>query len=128
LKLDDLSGVPLPKRVIDIGGDGSKPICLVSSENLKARYATLSHCWGPKETHPLRTQIKNLSQFLVAIPSEALPKTFQDAIIITREVGLRYLWIDSLCIVQDDIADWTQQAAVMGDIPQFVPNYYSCTL
>ncbi|KAF8911150.1 heterokaryon incompatibility protein-domain-containing protein [Gymnopilus junonius] len=45
-----------------------------------------------------------------------MPKTFQDAVAITRGLGLRYIWIDSLCIIQQDKADWEQQSAVMADI------------
>lgn len=45
-----------------------------------------------------------------------MPKTFRDAVIVTRAVGLRYLWIDSLCIIQDDSNDWEVQSALMGRI------------
>ncbi|KAI9732177.1 MAG: hypothetical protein M1834_004274 [Cirrosporium novae-zelandiae] len=45
-----------------------------------------------------------------------MPANFRDAIIITRKLGLRYLWIDSLCIIQDSRSDWEQQSAVMGSI------------
>jgi hypothetical protein len=47
---------------------------------------------------------------------EELPRIFQDAITITRRVGLRHVWIDSLCIVQDDIKDWQEQSAQMASI------------
>ncbi|KAF2113242.1 heterokaryon incompatibility protein-domain-containing protein [Lophiotrema nucula] len=46
----------------------------------------------------------------------SLPRTFQDAVFITRKLGLKYLWIDSRCILQDDDADWDLQLAQMGDI------------
>lgn len=47
-----------------------------------------------------------------------LPPLFQDAIIITRQLGLRYLWIDSLCIIQDSLRDWETEAAKMASIYQ----------
>ncbi|PMD19341.1 heterokaryon incompatibility, partial [Hyaloscypha hepaticicola] len=45
-----------------------------------------------------------------------LPKTFQDAVLITRDLGVRYLWIDSLCIIQDSDEDWEQEAARMSEV------------
>jgi hypothetical protein len=50
------------------------------------------------------------------IPWDELPKTFRDAIIISRNLGIEYMWIDSLCIVQDDPRDWELEAAKMGEI------------
>lgn len=53
---------------------------------------------------------------LQQIPSAALPKTFQDAIEIARYLGFGYIWIDSLCIIQDDSKDWESKAALMSDV------------
>jgi hypothetical protein len=53
-----------------------------------------------------------------------LSRTFQDAVRITRELGERYLWIDSLCIIQDDEDDWAREAALMAEVYR---NSY-CTL
>jgi hypothetical protein len=47
---------------------------------------------------------------------DMLPKTFQDAIIISRSIGIRYIWIDSICIVQDSPEDWEKESARMADI------------
>jgi hypothetical protein len=47
---------------------------------------------------------------------KSLPKTFQNAITVTRMLGIRYLWIDSLCIIQDDVKDWEEQSAITGGI------------
>lgn len=48
------------------------------------------------------------------IPWDKLPSTFQDAITVTRRLGIAYIWIDSLCIVQDDAQDWEREAAKMA--------------
>ncbi|TVY38125.1 Dehydrogenase [Lachnellula subtilissima] len=103
----------LPTRLIDVG---STPIRLVQSSDLttKPRYATLSHCWGTQNFHKL--QQGNLEEFMSAIPEEHLTKTFQDAIYITRSLGLRYLWIDSLCIIQLCDMDWRSESALMSSI------------
>jgi hypothetical protein len=81
------------------------------------RYLTLSHCWGSGlHTCLLKT---NLSAFTaVPSPATALPKTYQDAMSVTIFLGFRYLWIDSLCIIQDDTDDWKEQSAEMGHVYQ----------
>jgi hypothetical protein len=65
---------------------------------------------------PLRLTIKTLPKFLEAIPVEDLPQTFWDAIVIVSRLGYRFIWIDSLCIIQDSKEDWDEQVAIMGDI------------
>jgi hypothetical protein len=77
-------------------------------------YCTLSHCWGRRQ--PVRLTRGLLRSFQHHIPFETLPKTFADAIQITLNLGLSYLWIDSLCICQDDQDDWLAESAKMGDI------------
>jgi hypothetical protein len=57
-----------------------------------------------------------LESFKLSIPWHELSSTFQDAIQITKHFGLRYLWIDSLCIIQDSITDWEQESAMMGRV------------
>ncbi|MBE3044755.1 HET domain-containing protein, partial [Candidatus Bathyarchaeota archaeon] len=81
---------------------------------MRAHYAALSHCWdGPIAT--VLTQ-DALSSFQARLPWDALAANFQDAILITRGLGLRYLWVDSLCIIQDRRHDWTIESGKMGDI------------
>ena len=65
---------------------------------------------------PLLAKRKNLDTLLQDIPFEKLSKTFHDAIVATRRLGFQYIWIDSLCILQDDDDDWVSEAAHMGSI------------
>ena len=105
----------LPARVIEIKGDRDvNHVRLVETNGVNANYVTLSHCWGPQENRPLTTTKGNLQEHLAGISWEILPKSFQDAVIITREVGFRYLWIDALCILQDDVDDWHRESNSMG--------------
>lgn len=67
---------------------------------------------------PLKTTRDTLGMWKKSIPWSAIPKTFSDAIFITRRIGVRYLWIDSLCIIQDDERDWMVESAKMCDIYQ----------
>lgn len=65
---------------------------------------------------PLRTLTANLSSHLEDIPGSALPRVFQDALTVVRALGLSYIWIDSLCIVQDDRDDWARESRMMGRV------------
>ena len=105
----------LPTRVIYVGNSrDDQELRLVIPHNMKAQYICLSHCWG--QTQHLTTTTMNLSERLGRIPWESIPKTFQDAIEFTRRLKIKYLWIDSLCIVQDDILDWEAESAAMASI------------
>jgi len=104
----------LPTRVIDIGLSRNEEPRLIEGAGHNAEYVTLSHCWG--KVKQLMTTSSNLEAHLTAIPVASLPKTFQDAVAATRELGFRYLWIDSLCIVQDSAEDWEIECTKMADI------------
>ncbi|EAT90787.2 hypothetical protein SNOG_01138 [Parastagonospora nodorum SN15] len=80
-------------------------------------WACLSHCWGGEQ--PLQTTRDSLTRHQNVIYWRDLPRTFQDAVFVTRAFGIPYLWIDSLCIVQDDLDDWQVQSAKMADIYQY---------
>ena len=77
-------------------------------------YVTLSHCWGHASF--LKLTSSNLSDLREGFSIHQLPRTFRDAIIITQRLGVRYLWIDSLCIIQDLKEDWLQEGGRMADV------------
>ena len=105
----------LPSRVINVGpADGTKQPFLYNSRGETRNYATLSYCWG--ENQPMTTTRATLRQREAGIDFWELPKTFQDAIFTTRRLGLTYLWIDALCIIQDDKTDWQKESAKMASI------------
>ncbi|KAF2690603.1 HET-domain-containing protein [Lentithecium fluviatile CBS 122367] len=108
----------LPTRVIDVGGKGSSSCCLVLGEDKRENYATLSHCWGDSSSRPLLTTDETLTMRQRGIKDEELPKTFLDAVQVCRELGIGYLWIDSLCIIQQQSSqeDWAEEAPRMGDV------------
>lgn len=102
----------LPRRVIDVGpSDGSRAPYLLLTNGSYGSYVVLSHCWGTYQ--PFVTKKSTLESNMKYISMLSLPKTFRDAVYITRGLGIRYLWIDSLCIVQDDTADWESESANM---------------
>lgn len=107
----------LPSRVLSIKDDAGRiSVKLVKNDGLSGRYCALSHCWGPEDKRPLRTLLGNITDHLASIPWNKLPATFQDAITLTRDLNIEYLWIDSLCIVQDDKKDWVNESKKMASV------------
>lgn len=80
----------------------------------RARYTTLSHRWGTEEPFALTQEC--MEQMTRDIPWASIPRTFQDAVKITRELGVDYVWIDSLCIIQDDREDWRRESVQMAAV------------
>jgi hypothetical protein len=77
-----------------------------------APYAALSYCWGD-DGQPVKTTSGNIHQHLTRLNYTDLPRTIQDAIIVTCKLGIRYLWIDSLCIMQNDNRDKSYEISQM---------------
>ncbi|MCJ1311808.1 hypothetical protein MMC25_005481 [Agyrium rufum] len=100
----------MPTRVLDVGGHSST-LRLVITDGLKADWVALSHCWGT--TARFVTTKGNIDDYAQHLNLTDLPPTFQDAINVTRTLGYKYLWIDSLCIIQDSHGDWTREAGQM---------------
>lgn len=86
----------------------------VSPDEDDLEYLTLSHCWAKAPLLTLRRE--NYDSFLESIPIADFPQTFRDAVDITLRLGYQALWIDALCIIQDDSKDWKAEALNMGYI------------
>lgn len=108
----------LPYRVLDLGfREIPQNIFLSVGEDRVGSYAALSYCWGkPGSQRNYLTKKENLELQQKAVDESTFPKTFTDAVVVCRHLGIRYLWIDSLCIVQDCKSDWQTQSGRMGDI------------
>ncbi|KAH6676771.1 heterokaryon incompatibility protein-domain-containing protein, partial [Halenospora varia] len=104
----------MPTRLIDVGD--SKTSCLRLTEDCKSTddYIALSHCWGNSQICKLTTL--NIGARLFRIDIEEFPRSFRNAVEITRRLKIRYLWIDSLCIIQDDAEDWAHESSMMGHV------------
>jgi hypothetical protein len=92
----------LPRRVIDVGRGNlrAKPYLHISTAGQIGKWVALSHCWG--ENNNYKTTKLSLPLRIRELEWRELPKTYQDAIEVTQALGYQYLWIDSLCIIQDD--------------------------
>ncbi|KAI5921040.1 heterokaryon incompatibility protein-domain-containing protein [Camillea tinctor] len=112
----------MPTRLVDVGHN----LRLVDSVSIKpSKYVALSHCWGPLEQNQKFCTYKNtMGTLKQCIEFSELPPMFRDAITVTRGLGIEYIWIDSLCIIQDDENDWERESSKMEQV--FSTAY--CTL
>ena len=110
---------PRAARILEVLTEGGQQVLrLVSTDSFDqqdVKYAALTHCWGGVDIDA-KTTVTNVDQYFTAIDVETLPKTFKEAIRIARALKLRYLWIDSLCIVQQYLPDWERESAKMAAI------------
>lgn len=104
----------LPDRLIDVRQNATK---LVSKEHIAtgSTYAALSYCWGSWNDQ-LKTTRGTIRDMTTEILDENMTPVLYDAVQLTRKLGIPYLWIDALCILQDDDKDWNQNAANMHKI------------
>ncbi|PTD04174.1 hypothetical protein FCULG_00000034 [Fusarium culmorum] len=117
----------VPTRLIDVGTENSSQpprLCLPRKDQScgNIEYAALSYAWGlVNNSHSSRTTASNLEEMLRGLPFSQLPKTIQDAIVFTRKLGFRYLWVDALRILQSEgphdashQQDWSHEATRFG--------------
>lgn len=99
-----------PNRLLEIRVDSLRLI-ETESEAPTGLYVTPSHCWGKARMLTLKGD--NLDGLRQSIPVSHLPKTFREAVKITKRLNINYIWIDSLCIIQDSEDDWLKEASLM---------------
>jgi hypothetical protein len=111
-----------PTRLLDLGSsaghDSRTSVRLIETRDARPTgpYVTLSHCWGDAAILKLEKEL--LTQFKEGISIKQLPRTFVDAIAVARYLQVRYIWIDSLTIIQDDGEDWVRESVSMGQVYQ----------
>ncbi|KAI1284524.1 heterokaryon incompatibility protein-domain-containing protein [Xylaria sp. FL0933] len=113
----------VPERLIDV----QEPIPrLVSGADVtavgtgvqKPTYVALSYCWGPAEDSrcQLKTTTLSIGQRQTAITDAEMTEVLRDSVAVTRALSIPYLWVDALCILQDDISDWERQCVNMAEL------------
>ncbi|KAF2745082.1 HET-domain-containing protein, partial [Sporormia fimetaria CBS 119925] len=120
----------LPTRLLEIAATegaerkpyGIRMIYTTGTNKVRGPYCTLSYCWGNARSIQLTGATEE--SLLSGVAFEELPKTFADAVTATAILGIRYLWIDSLCIFQDDPSDWAREASLM----EKVYSYSQCNI
>lgn len=111
----------LPERLVDVGVPSLR---LVDRNNITAgsakrpQYCALSYCWGPLEDAETQTKTttENLDRHLESLDFDALSPVLKDAVTTARTLSIPYLWVDSLCILQDDVSDWRRQCSQMNNV------------
>ena len=78
------------------------------------KYIALSYCWG--DGNRFRATKSNISELLQEMDEEELPATIRDAIEVARYLRVQYIWVDALCIIQDDTQDWIRESAHMAAV------------
>jgi hypothetical protein len=116
----------MPTRVVDVGRSENQEPRLVLTADLNradphsnitaSRYLAVSHCWGSTMPPTATTTLSTIAEHLQTIPMTGLTRTFTDCIGIARRMQVQYLWIDSLCIIQDSREDWEREAAQMASV------------
>ena len=100
--------------MLDVGRGQDNQIRLVqSSTNIFEPYIALSYCWG-HDGAMIKTEKRNRESFESGISILTLPIVFQECISLSRSLGIRYVWIDALCIIQDDREDWERESSMMS--------------
>jgi hypothetical protein len=118
----------LPTRLVNVGAqDGDDARLVITAELIKTqgsggnhgiKYATLSYCWGPEEDakQQVKTTKDNIFLHLKVMPLTEMSPVVKDAILVCRAVGIQYIWIDALCILQGDLKDWDNESEIMGKV------------
>lgn len=99
-----------PSRLLEIGPNDTARVVVTSQV---VPYVCLSYCWGGDQVKSTR---RNILGHMAGLPVSTLSKSIRDAIAVTMILGLRYIWIDALCIIQDDPTDTAMEVAKMSDI------------
>lgn len=111
-----------PARLLDlIPVSAHDPGCINLVERIQLeknfRYVALSYCWGAVKPTVLTTTA-NLDSHKQGIKLSDLPQCLRDAVTVARSLDTRYLWIDALCIIQDDSDDWARESSTMWQLFQ----------
>jgi hypothetical protein len=106
----------MPTRLLEItlGKNDRYAVRLCKTTGQSLVYAALSYIWGGPQS--CQTLKRNIDEYLQHIELQKVPKTILDAIHCTQTLGLKYLWVDSLCIIQDSAEDKSREIGLMSTI------------
>jgi len=111
----------LPKYMLDLRPSDDGQVRIIETQGRNMAYTILSYCWGrdPTISKASKTTLKNTQHRLTGFSLSKLPKTIRDAADVTRALGLRYIWVDALCIQQD------QDRCVIRRDLDAMPEFYA---
>lgn len=109
-----VKGSGQPRRLLEIVQDGLRLLDCSEASQLTSRYVALSYCWGTSAS--ICSTTDTIASLYQGIPTHSLPAVITDAITVATNMGERFLWIDRLCIQQDDSEDWALHSQTMDQI------------
>lgn len=106
----------MPTRLIHVPAAEDDLPRLCQTKGRRGQYVTLSYCWGSGGS--CKTTPSNFEERQRGIPLDVMPKTVRDAIHLVRRMGIEYIWIDALCIIQEEasLEDWTHESSLMAQV------------
>ena len=105
-----------PKRLIHVGNETQSPFLVETFPDLQhVEWLSLSYCWGEKGEPSMKLTNDKMDEFKNGIPLAKFDATIQGAISVTRALGISYIWIDALCIIQGG-NEWSEEASKMNEI------------
>ncbi|KAK4161494.1 heterokaryon incompatibility protein-domain-containing protein [Cladorrhinum sp. PSN259] len=113
-------GIEWPARLLKITLD--RVILVDFEDQMMGNFAALSYCWGSKEehqknaVHALQLNASTKQTLRTGIPTSRLPVTLRQSVEVCRLLDIEYIWIDALCIIQDDSLDWMAEAKKMATV------------
>jgi hypothetical protein len=115
----------MPRRLLNVGSSQEPCDPYLFEPKVSANYGCLSYCWGADTEGVLKTTKHTLDDHYRAVPYNLLPPTIRDAVIVCRHLGVSYLWVDSLCVLQDDENSWLEGSRDMHKI--YLNCYFTIT-
>ncbi|KAE9382192.1 HET-domain-containing protein [Stipitochalara longipes BDJ] len=106
----------MPTRVIALGTPGTTPPRLLITAGLCEAYVALSYCWGRGASQSPMLRDESLESMQQEIDEKRLAKTYCEAFQLARDLGIKYIWVDALCIIQGNREDWEYESAKMGEV------------
>ncbi|ORY60938.1 heterokaryon incompatibility protein-domain-containing protein [Pseudomassariella vexata] len=106
-----------PKRLVYVGLTGQSHVRLITLDGTSCKYVALSYCWGRKHTGMITTD-DSLGQMQDGVELALFSRTIQDAVTVVRALHVQYLWVNALCIIQQQPGgeDWKEESQKMGQI------------
>lgn len=105
----------MPTRVVDVGLHPSHIPHLIETGGSFGQYAALSYVWGLKD-QPVMALVNSFQELHNQIPLDRLPQTIRDGFFVARRLGMQHIWVDALCIIQDDLQDREREVGQMQHI------------
>ncbi|KAJ4174180.1 hypothetical protein NW754_004595 [Fusarium falciforme] len=114
----DLNGtIEMPTRLINVGNPqkGQAPRLVITTPTMQEKYLALSYCWGPA-TDTFTLNGSTMEGMLIGIDESRVVAAHRDTFVLARTLGIQFVWIDALCIIQGNTKDWEHESKLMAKV------------